>query len=128
VGREEFLQEWDTERARYDEILSATRALRGAVANEAAAGRQAVQSKRDQGDLITRMLLFFGPFLPLLVLLFLGWRYRSLMRETDAFRRAATRARREADALLAATGDGVVGIDVQGKCRFLNRAGAERLG
>ncbi len=128
VGREDFLQDWDTERARYDEILSATRALRGAVANAAAAGRQAVQSKRDQEDLITRGLLFFGPFLPLLVLLFLGWRYQSLMRETDAFRRAATRARREADALLAATGDGVVGIDVQGKCRFLNRAGAERLG
>ncbi len=128
VGREEFLRDWDTERAKFDEVLSATWALRGGLALETEAGMGAVEMMRARQTRITRMLLFFGLFLPLLVLLFLGWRHRTLIRETEAFRRAATRARREADALLAATGDGVLGMDRDGRCRFLNRAGAELLG
>ena len=38
------------------------------------------------------------------------------------------RARREIDSLLEATGDGVLGIDLDGKCTSLNRVGAELLG
>jgi signal transduction histidine kinase len=55
----------------------------------------------------------------------------SVLRATRAAqsrRRDALRARREMDAVLSATGDGVLGIDLQGRCTFLNGAGADLLG
>jgi PAS domain S-box-containing protein len=57
-----------------------------------------------------------------------GWRFRDLTEEAEQRRRDAVRARREIDALLEATGDGVLGIDLDGKCISLNRAGVELLG
>lgn len=58
----------------------------------------------------------------------IGYRYRALTLEREARRREAVRARREIDALLEATGDGVLGVDLDGKCTSLNRAGARLLG
>jgi PAS domain S-box-containing protein len=57
-----------------------------------------------------------------------GWRFRDLTEEAEQRRRDAVRARREIDALLEATGDGVLGIGLDGKCLSLNRAGVELLG
>ena len=57
-----------------------------------------------------------------------GYRYRDLMIERENRRREAVRARREIDSLLEATGDGVLGIDLEGKCTSLNRVGAQLLG
>jgi len=131
VSRETFLAQWTTERAKFDEVLSATLALRQTLAAEAESGlRQIAEAQTLEVRItrITRILVFFGLLVPLLVLLFLGWRLRALMLEAEAYRRAATRARREADALLEATGDGVLGMDRDGHCVFLNRAGAELLG
>ena len=125
--REAFLQDWEAERARFDEMISQTRILR----ENLAAGKELwladMASKRSFQTLIGRVLIF-GLLAPLAVLFSLWWRLRTLMRESEALRWAATRARREADALLAATGDGVLGMDKDGRCRFLNRAGAELLG
>jgi len=57
-----------------------------------------------------------------------GRRLRRLNAEADRRRIEAVRARREIDALLEATGEGVLGIDSAGKCTSLNRRGAELLG
>lgn len=57
-----------------------------------------------------------------------GNRLKGLTREAQARRREAVRSRREMDALLEATGDGVLGIDLDGRCISLNRAGVELLG
>lgn len=127
VEREDFLRSWDEERARFDELFVATRNLRAALQGEARAGLAEMASRRDSQASITRVLLI-GVLAPLGVLFSLWWRLRTLMRESEALRWAATRARREADALLAATGDGVLGMDRDGRCRYLNRAGAELLG
>lgn len=128
VSRESFLEEWSTERAKFDEVLSATRALRQSLAAETKSGLRQMTEARALQTRITRILISFGLLVPLLFLIFLGWRLRTLMVEAEAFRRVATRARREADALLDATGDGVLGMDLNGRCVFLNRAGAELLG
>jgi PAS domain S-box-containing protein len=125
--REAFLEEWDTERSSFDEVLSATRALRENLAAEKQLGLAEMASKREFQTFIGRILIF-GLLAPLAVLFSLWWRLRSLMKESETLRWAATRARREADALLAATGDGVLGMDHEGRCRFLNRAGSELLG
>jgi len=127
VSRQEFLETWNTERARFDDLLSATRSLRDALAVETRLQLSEMARRRDAQTLISRILIF-GLLAPLAALFSVGWRLRTLMRESEALRWAATRARREADALLAATGDGVLGMDRDGRCRFLNRAGAELLG
>ena len=56
-----------------------------------------------------------------------GWRFRDLSEQAETRRKDAVDARREIDAVLEATGDGVLGIDLDGKCTSLNRAGAELL-
>src|SRR5690606_20946440 len=53
---------------------------------------------------------------------------QDLNREVEGRRRDAVRARREIDALLEATADGVLGVDLDGKCISLNRAGVDLLG
>ena len=55
-------------------------------------------------------------------------RLQELFEEAQRRRAEALRARREVDAVLAATGDGILGIDLDGCCTFLNRAGSELLG
>ena len=75
----------------------------------------------------TQILVILGLAATMAVLV-LAWRLRTLMEESENRRREALRARREADGLLRATGDGVLGMDLGGRCTFLNRAGAELLG
>jgi PAS domain S-box-containing protein len=131
VSREAFLEDLNAERAKFDEVLSATGSLRQVLAREAEATQREIASARAAQERmagITRVVVFFGLLIPLLVLILLGWRTRALMLEAEASRRAATRSKREADALLEATGDGVLGMDRSGKCVFLNRAGGELLG
>ena len=36
--------------------------------------------------------------------------------------------RRQLELLLASTGEGIYGVDLEGRCTFINRAGAEMLG
>ncbi len=126
--REDFLEEWRAERSRFDDVLSATRELRRALAAETESGLRRMAEARTLQTRITRGLVVLALGVPLMVLLFLGWRMRSLMIRAEEARRTATAARREADALLEATGDGVLGMDREGRCVFLNRAGAELLG
>ncbi|MGW8267230.1 MAG: PAS domain-containing protein, partial [Longimicrobiales bacterium] len=127
VSLEEFLEGWDEERVRFDEVLSATRSLREVLAAQTALGLAEMTRQRELQNLIGWVLIV-GLLAPLAVLVSLWWRLRTLMKESETLRWGATRARREADALLAATGDGVLGMDHEGRCRFLNRAGSELLG
>jgi PAS domain S-box-containing protein len=81
---------------------------------------RALQARLTQGLVVVGLVATF-------VVLLLAARLRRLIREAEARKREALRARREADALLGATGDGVLGLDPNGVCTFLNRAGAELL-
>ncbi len=119
----------ELERARvgYDRLQLRTRELDRAIQRQVAQGRREMQSVR---VLETRLTFALG-LLALgatLVVGRIGWRYRDLNLEAEQRRRDAVRARREIDALLEATGDGVLGIDLDGKCTSLNRAGVELLG
>ena len=122
-----FLQQMDKEQASYDEILLASSALKVALRAEMEAGEAEMERVREIQTQLTQGLGLLG-LLATGVVLLLGWNLRRLMKESEARRQEALRARREADAILGATGDGVVGIDRQGQCVFMNRAGAELLG
>ncbi|MGD2122533.1 MAG: PAS domain-containing sensor histidine kinase [Gemmatimonadota bacterium] len=116
-----------TERAAYTEVLAAGEDLMDALAVERVANERALARARFLQAQYAQILVILGLGATVVVLV-LAWRLRVLMRESEARRQAALRARREADGLLRATGDGVLGMDMDGKCTFLNRAGAELLG
>jgi len=81
-------------------------------------------------SLMTRLgLLFAAVFAPMLG--FLVWSTRRLRTDWLRAEESSTRARAaEAKyrALLQSTGDGIYGIDIEGRCTFINRAGAQMLG
>ncbi len=123
----EFLERLTRERAIYEEVLAASESLRDALAQEIRRGEDAMARARALQTRISRALVLVGLMATGVVIL-LGWRLRQLMVESESRRQYALRARRETEALLGATGDGVMGMDREGRCTFLNRAGAELLG
>jgi PAS domain S-box-containing protein len=111
----------------HENLLRMTRELDQAIQSQVAEGRREMNQVRR-----LQIQLSFGlGFLALgatIVVARVGWRFRDLTEEAERRRRDAVQARREIDSLLEATGDGVLGIDLKGKCISLNRAGVELLG
>ena len=114
-------------RQRYDGLRQATRELNRAIESEVAGGRRDMANTRTRQNRLTFGLALIALCATLIVGR-VGYRYRDLTIEREVRRREAVRARREIDSLLEATGDGVLGIDLEGKCTSLNRVGAELLG
>jgi PAS domain S-box-containing protein len=123
----ELLESLAQQRAIYEQILAVSATLREALALEVAKGEEELAKALGKEAERTRNLGLLGLAATVVVIL-LGWRLRQLILESEARRLDALQARRDADALLAATGDGVIGLDLEGRCTFLNRAGAELLG
>lgn len=111
----------------YEDLQQATRALDQAIQAEVDRGRRQMSNELRQQSRITLALAALAIFATLIVGR-VAYRYRSITVEGERRRRDAVRARREIDALLEATGDGVLGIDLSGRCISLNRAGEQLLG
>ncbi len=111
----------------YDDLQRATRDLDRAIQAEVREGLRVMANERTRQTRITLALAVLA-LLAILIVGRVGYRYRSLTNERELRRREAVRARREIDALLEATGDGVLGIDLSGTCISLNRAGSRLLG
>jgi PAS domain S-box-containing protein len=114
-------------RMRYDELQRATRELDRAIQSAVRGGRLDVENVRTLQLRITMALAVLALWATLL-LGRVGARLKNLTLEAEMRRRDAVRARREIDSLLEATGDGVLGIDLEGTCISLNRAGVDLLG
>jgi PAS domain S-box-containing protein len=111
----------------YEDLQRATRDLDLIIAQHVSASRSRVVTEQ---RLQARIMLALA-FVALLATLIVGrvaYRYRALTVERETRRRVAVQQRREADALLEATDDGVLGMDLAGRCVSLNRAGARLLG
>jgi PAS domain S-box-containing protein len=113
--------------ARYEELQRVTEDLDRTILAEVAAGRREVDRERRRQSQVTWALAIVALVASLIVGR-VAFRYRDLTVERERRRREAVRARREIDALLEATGDGVLGVDLDGKCISLNRAGSKLLG
>ena len=111
----------------YEDLQRATRDLDLIITEHVSASRSRVFTEQ---RLQARIMLALA-FVALLATLIVGrvaYRYRALTVERETRRRVAVQQRREADALLEATDDGVLGMDLGGRCVSLNRAGARLLG
>jgi len=127
VAREERTASFAQERARYEEMQRATLGLEHAIQEEVDAGRFRGEHFRTVQTRVSMGLLLLGLLATGTVAL-VGRRLRTLAAAAEARRRAEVRSRREMDALLEATADGVLGMGLQGRVLTLNRAGSELLG
>lgn len=125
--RLQMVDAFDVEQGRYDELRRASLELERVIQAAVDAGRRRAEELRARQTRISLGLLALGLGATLAVAL-VGSRLRALTGEADVRRRDAVRARREMDALLEATGDGVLGMDLQGRVLSMNRAGCELLG
>lgn len=114
-------------RETYATLQRGTELLDAAIQAQVREGRSRMDEARALQSRITLALALLALGTTMMVGR-VGNRLKGLTRESEARRQDAVRARREMDALLEATGDGVLGIDLEGKCISLNRAGAELLG
>lgn len=113
--------------AGYGELQLLTRNLDAAIQAEVGAGRRRVAIERRRQS-VTLMVLALVALFATAIVARVAYRYWALTIEGEKRRVDAVRARREIDALLEATGDGVLGIDLDGRCTSLNRAGVALLG
>jgi PAS domain S-box-containing protein len=111
----------------YDELQRATTELDRSILAQMVEGRRRVANAQRRKRAVTLGLALIA-LVSTLLLARIGAGYRGLLLERERGRLDAIRARREVDALLAATSDGVLGLDLQGRCTSLNRAGAQLLG
>lgn len=111
----------------YDDLQRATRDLDLTIIGQLDASRLRFANEQRLQGLITLALAVVALFATLIVGR-VAHRYRAMTIERERRRREAVQARREIDALLEATDDGVLGIDLEGRCTSLNRAGARLLG
>lgn len=125
--RQVMVQDFHSERDLYDELQHATLELERAIQSEVESGRRRSEEMRTLQTRVAFALLFLA-LVALVGVGGVGQRLRTLTKEADARRRDAVRARRDMDGLLEATGDGVLGVDLQGQVLYLNRAGSELLG
>jgi len=127
VGREVYLSVLPADLRRYEAVLRAAAELEAAlVAEVTAARREMDEARQAQARLsIALAVLALGATLGVGVI---GRRVGALGREAEEGRADALRSRREMGAVLEASADGVVGMDLSGRCSSLNRTGSELLG
>jgi len=115
------------ENDRYTALQQATIELEEAIQREVELGRARIAIRQDNQRQATYGLLGLA-LVSVLIMVLVAWNLHFLTAEAEARRSDAVLARREIDALLEATADGVLGLDLDGRIISLNRAGADLLG
>lgn len=127
AARVAYLVEADADQRRYEEMLGASQAFRDLLSRRAEAARGRMQNARRLQVYMAAALLTLA-LVAVTVVALLGRRLRGLVGEAERRRSSAVRARREIDAILEATGDAVLGVDLDGCILTMNMAGTRLLG
>lgn len=126
-GRAQYIQDLSTGLESYESLLFALDDLRGAVDDQitlAVADLQAIE----QTDTLTRWVLAGMALLALGLVFILSKRLSSAVAEATARGVYAVEARREIDAVLEATDEAVLGLDLDRMVIRLNATGSRLLG
>jgi PAS domain S-box-containing protein len=127
IGPEDFGDRLEDDRVRYEAVRSETRAFEDRLIREAAAA--AIRWDRQA---LIQLWVTLGTIVLAIVgaaaLGLVGYRLQELVRNETSRRQETVAARRGLRAVLGGTGDVLVGLDHEGRCTFLNDAGAELLG
>lgn len=127
AARQDALARLSEEQARYNEVQARTLDLERAIQAEVEAGRARNDWLQTLEGWITLGLVVLA-LGAMVVVARVGRNLHVLTAEAEERRHEAVRARRDIDGLLEATGDGVLAMDLAGRCLSLNRAGCDLLG
>ncbi len=126
-ARRAYLPLAEEDQARYELMLLNSQTFRDRLAEETRNARANVEAARTLQIRLTIVLLVLALLATVAVGL-VGRRLRGIIKEVNVRRHDAVRARWEIDAVLEATGDGVLGIDLEGRILTLNATGTRLLG
>ena len=125
--RESFVESMDDDRARYAALQETARNFEDLLIRDATTASVTLGSQR-------RWKLWFTVGLVVLTIFgaiamgIVGVSLQELARNEAERRKETVAARREVRAVLRCTGDGIIGVGLNGACTFLNEAGSRLLG
>ena len=125
--RESFVESMDEDRARYAALQETARNFEDLLIRDATTASVTLGSQR-------RWKLWFTVGLVVLTISgaiamgIVGVSLQDLARNEAERRKETVAARREVRAVLRGTGDGIIGVGLNGACTFLNEAGSRLLG
>ena len=122
-----FLENMEDDRARYDSVQAAVLAFEDRLIRDGAVARSQLERRRTWQLWVTWGavgLAILGAF----SLAYLGASFQDLARGETKRRLETVAARRDLKSILGGTADGLVGVDQDGNCTFLNEAGSMLLG
>ena len=127
ISPDEFGERLADDRVRYEAVRASTRAFADRLIR--AAGSAAARLERQT---LIQLWVTTGTIalavVGVMILGTLGYRLQDLVKNETRRRQETVAARRELGAVLRGTGDGLLGLDLQGCCTFLNEAGTLLLG
>ncbi|HSG48511.1 MAG TPA: ATP-binding protein [Longimicrobiales bacterium] len=126
-GRQEFIPYLSADLERYERLLRASEDLRAAINREVARGEARMEETQSLQSSLTSILVLMA-LLATLAVARLARKLNLTAEEATARREDAVRARREIDAILEATAEAVLGLDLGGRVISLNHAGSRLLG
>ena len=123
----EFRESMEDDRARYEALQSAVRAFEDRLIRDAGSAAFRLERQRTlQFWIIVGAIGLAGA--GAFAMGIVGVRLQDLARNETQRRLETVAARREVRAILRGTADGLIGLDLDGCCTFLNEAGSRLLG
>jgi len=127
IRPEEFGERLEADRARYEAVRAEAQAFEDRLIRDATSAAL----RLDRQALIQLWVTIGTVGLAIVgavALGMVGHRLQELVRSETRRRQETVAARRELRAVLGGTGDALLGLDLDGRCTFLNEAGAKLLG
>ena len=125
--RESFVEKMEDDRARYTELQEAARNFEDLLIRDAAVSSSKLDSQRRWKFWFTVGLILLS-ISGAVAMGIVGISLQDLARNERKRRQETVAARREVRAVLRGTGDGLIGLGMDGTCSFLNEAGSRLLG
>jgi PAS domain S-box-containing protein len=115
------------DRARFDSAQAAVRAFEDRVIGDEISASSGLEDLRTWQLWVTTGAIGLA-LLGVISVVFVGLSRQNMAREETRRRVETVEARRDLRSILGGTADGLIGVDLNGKCTFLNEAGATLLG
>ncbi|MCH7855700.1 MAG: PAS domain S-box protein [Gemmatimonadetes bacterium] len=122
-----FRDRMEDDRARYDSVRVAVRTFEDRLIRDAAVARSRLEIQRMWQFWVTLGTVGLA-VLGVFSMMFVGLRLQNLARRETQRRLETVTVRRDMRSILRGTADGLIGVDQDGNCTFLNEAGSRLLG
>ena len=122
-----FRENMEDDRARYDSVQIAVQAFEDRLVRDASLAASELQRQRTWQLWVTVGAVGLA-ILGAVSMIYLGASFQNLARGETQRRLETVTARRDLRSILGGTADGLIGVDLDGKCTFLNEAGSTLLG